>query len=175
VLDIAVRLIAGFAAHPDYGVNVLAQALPRSTGLATPADPAPPLVTLYNDSDDGSIAEDLDPDKVPALVFWGDSAADIEMRGYPGAKEVVIGAGFVTAENEKPFHAVRNCGYILRAARQTFTRYNSGDMSEGYKELNGIKIVKVNSVVEQRITAAVGRRKLWGLLEIRATVLDLFP
>lgn len=176
MLDIAVRLIAGFAkSSPDFNVNILAQALPRQTGLGTPDDEGPPLVTIYNDSDDAKIAEDLDPDEVPALIFFGDSATDITVKGYPGAKEVIIAAGFVTAESDDALLSVRNCGYILRATRQCMSRYDSGDKSDGYRLLNGIKVAQINGVVEHRITAAVGRRKLWGLLEIRATVLDLLP
>lgn len=175
MLDITVRLLAGFAKSPDYGVNALLHNLPRQQGLGKPDDDPTPDVAIFNDSDDASVASDLDPEEVPALIFFADSAADIEVRGYPGAKEVVIGAGYVTDEKEDALVAVRNCGYILRATRQCMTRYNSGDMSDGYRELNGIKVAKINSVVEQRITAAVGRRKLWGLLEIRATVLDLLP
>lgn len=171
MLDIAVRLLAAWAGHVEHGVNELAQSFPRAT-LSGTVDDAPPIVTLCNDADDESVAAHLSPDKVPALMFWGDSAPDIELRGYKIAKEVIVAAAYVTEDTADPIASVRECGYILRAGRISFERYNSQTLSTGFRELNGIKILKINSVTEQRMPGAVGNRKMWGFLDIRATVIE---
>jgi hypothetical protein len=54
----------------------------------------------------------------------------------------------------------------------TLGRYNSQENSKGFRKLNGISIHQITSVTEQRMTAVVGTRKMWGFLDIRATVVE---
>jgi hypothetical protein len=172
MLDIAVRLVAAFCADATHGINEMAQGLPRATMVPGIFDDAPPLVALCNDADDESVAAALEPPEVPAFMFWGDSAADVDVRGYKIAKEVIIAGAFVTEDGADPLASVRACGYILRAGILTLGRYNSQENSKGFRKLNGISIHQITSVTEQRMTAVVGTRKMWGFLDIRATVVE---
>jgi hypothetical protein len=157
------------------GVNAIAASIPRKNIIVGEPDyPAPPLVTVVNDVEDKDVAASLDPPVVPALVVWGDSDAELALvKGYPIAKKVRIAAAFVTAEDADALTAIRDCGFILRAARVSmFVRYNKQSLSEDYRALNGVKVLEISSVTEKRIAAAVGHRKLWGFLDISATVVE---
>jgi len=78
----------------------------------------------------------------------------------------------VTDEKADPIESEKNCGYILRGGVISFERFNNQSVSKDFRRLNGVKILEIRSVVEQRAPAAVGRRKMWGFLEIRVIVLD---
>lgn len=172
MIDVAVRLLSAFAEHPEHGINALRLTIPRTNLGGAPDDAEPPAVTIFNDADTKEVAKDLTAPKVPALVFWGDSSADVSLRGYKRAKEVVIAAGFITDAGEDPLVINRACGYILRAGQLTFDRYNSQPLSKQYRELNGVRVLELSSVKEDRITATVGKQKMWGFLAIRAHVVE---
>ena len=173
MLDITVQLLSKWMKIADGGVNDYAQTIPRKNiDILLPDDEAPPLVTVVDDVTDKGVAENLDPSEVPALMLWGDSADDVSYQGYKIAKEIVIAAAFVTATDADPLASARACGYILRGARLSLGRYNSQSASKGYRELNGIKVMEIKRTTEQRITAAVGSRKMWGFLDIRAIVVE---
>lgn len=173
MLDVAVRLIAAFAEDEEHGINEIAGSLPRTTiGGTSPADDdaAPPAVTIYNDSDEDG--DEINPDTVPAFYFWIDSSAPIDMRGYKTARSVTIVGAYITETGVDTLQAKRDCGYILRAGLITLDRYNNQTYSNGYRELNGIRVLNIKSVTEQRLIAAVGRRKMWGFLTISAQVVE---
>jgi hypothetical protein len=173
VINETVQLLAAFAAHVEHGVNVMAQGIPRKNlDPLKPDDEAPPILSIADDVNDPGVANGLDPEEVPCFMMWGDSQAAIEVRGYKTAKEVVIAAAFVTDEKADPIAAEKACGYILRGGVITFGRFNHQPYSRGFRELNGIKILEIRSVTEQRVVAAVGRRKMWGFLDIRVTVIE---
>lgn len=173
MLDNAVRLVSAFLLHPMHGVNVITQSLPRTTLNSAPDDPAPPVVPVENDSDNESVAKDLTPSAVPALVVWGDSSVSIKLsKGNLIAREVAIAIGYVTSDTADALGAVRDCGYIMRGLILSLKRFNSQSNSAGYRELNGIKILELSEGEEQRITAAVGRFKMWGFVIVRAIVIE---
>jgi hypothetical protein len=175
VIDISVRLLANWAAVAVHGVNDIAASLPRTTLGTAGDDPAPPVVAFFADSDDPGTAEELDPPEVPALVFWGDADASVARTGGLNAlaKQVRFAAGYVTDDHADALTAIRSCGYILRAGRISFMkRFNSQQLSKNFRELNGIRILSIDEVNEHRVTVAVGKRKMWGFLEIKATVVD---
>lgn len=172
VIDNVVRLLEAFFKDPTHGINEMAQSLPRATLVPGVFDPAPAIVTICSDLSDAGVAEKLEPADVPCMMLFGDSMADTTMAGYKIAKEVVIAATYVTDEKADPLTAVRDAGYILRAGLLTLGRYNSADKAGSLRALNGIKVLKLDKVVEQRVTAAVGRRKMWGFLAIHATVVE---
>lgn len=167
MLDTVVQLLSAFAGDPEHGVNALAPLIPRATLSPGIVGDAPPIVTICNDVDNESVARDLDPDAVPALMFWGDSSVDVELRGYKTAKEVIIAAAYVTEDGADPLAASRARGLILRAGILTFNRYNSQDKSLNYRKLNGISVMQITKITEQRVTAAVGRRRMWGFLALQ--------
>jgi hypothetical protein len=169
-----VRLLSKFSEHVEHGINEMASTLPR-TNLSGPDDPAPPTLTMYNSEDDKDIAAAFDPPKVPAWILWGDSSFDVKLNGrYKIGKEIIIGAAFVTADDADPYVSNRQCNLFMRGGIICYQRYNSQDKAGALRQLNGIFVHEVSSVTEQRITAAVGRRKLWGMLEIHVIAVDTF-
>jgi hypothetical protein len=174
VLDATVRLLSGFFSHPEHGINEMTQSLPRAGLGGAPDDAAPPVVAIFNDVDDKSVAKDLTAPQLPAWILWGDSSAPVSLAGYKIAREVVVAGAFVTDEGVDDLVMNRACGYILRGGLITMARYNSQDNSKGYRELNGIKVHMIQSVTEQRVTAAVGRQKMWGFLYVRAIVVETY-
>lgn len=173
MINETVQLLSRFATHPDHGVNELAGSIPRKNIDATkPDDDAPPIVAIVDDVNDEGVAAALDPRDVPCIMFFGDSSAIINLPGYRLAREVKVVAAFVTEENADPLTSERACGYLLRALQMTFGRYNSQDLSKGYRTLNGIKVLEIKRVVEQRLSVADGRRKMWGFLDLQVIVVD---
>lgn len=177
MIDIVVRLLTNWAAQTaEHGVNAIAASLPRKNFGTAVDDKAPPHIAFFADSDDSGTARELDPPVVPALVFWGDADASVPRSSglYTMAKQIRFAAGYVTEESADPLTSVRDCGYILRSARICFiSRFNSIALSRVYRELNLVKILSVDEVNEHRVTVAVGRRKMWGLVEIKVTVVDM--
>ena len=164
MIDTVVRLVASWLAHPTHGVNVLAAKIPR-TNISGPADPAPPAVTIVNDADDAHAALNvMSVEQVPALVVWGDSHTDRPLKGYATAKDVIIGIGFVTDDQQDAVRMNHACGQIMRAAVISLARFNVDSIAGSARSLNGIDIMAVGSVEEQRITAMQQNRKLWGFL-----------
>lgn len=163
--------------HPVHGVNVIAQQFPRKVFMVEDAeDSAPPLVTVCNDATDKSVATKLIATAWPALMLWGESAVDAKAppRGYQIAKDLLICAAFVTSDKADNMTSVRDCGYIIRAARIACKRYNSQDNSAGYRELNGIKVHEISTTIEHRVSVAQGTQKMWGYLEIHATAVETY-
>lgn len=174
MLDVTVRLLAAFAAHEEHGINEMSQSLPRQNLGTKPDDEAPPIVPIFNDVDDSSVAKDLTAPETPAVIFWGDSAADIKLQGYKVAKEVAIACAFITDASSDDLVMNVACGYILRGATLTFERYNNQENSKGYRDLNGIRVLKISSITEQRVTAPMGRQKMQGFLVLRAVVVETY-
>lgn len=172
MINEAVRLLSGFCEHPAHGINEMASTLPRQAFGGQLAPPAPPVVAIFNDVDDASVAKDLTAPSLPAVIVWGDNSTSIKLRGYKVARGVTIIIAFITAESEDDLVMNRACGYILRGGLLTMERYNSQEKSAGYRELDGVKILEVTNVKEQRFTTAVGVQKLWGWLQVDATVVE---
>jgi hypothetical protein len=172
VLDVTVRLVSAFFENVDHGVNEISQGLPHGGFMGGPPDPLPPIVAIVSDAGDEGVAAELDPPEVPALMVWGDSSVDISLKGYKTAKDVILAAAFITDDTADALTSIRACDYVLRATRITLGRFNNQSYSAGYRSLNGVTIHEVTRVEEQRITGALGRRKLWGFLRIHLTVVE---
>lgn len=174
MINAAVRLLSGFCKHPEHGINEMASTLPRQVfGSQTPPA-APPAVQIYNDVDDKSVATDLTAPSLPAVILWGDSSAPIKMHGYKIARNVIIIVAFVATESEDDLVMNSASGYILRGGLLTLGRYNNQEKSAGYRELDGIRILEISNVEEERVTMAVGVQKLWGWLKVSASVVETF-
>lgn len=173
MLNEVVLLLSDFLRDPEHGVNEMAGTLPRKSPTGVDY-PAPPVVKVYSDMDTPEVARDLTAPSLPAVIVWGDSDTSTTYRGYKVARDVVIAIGYVTEDSVDDLVTNRECGYILRGGILTFGRYNDQKRSEGYRELNGIRIMEVSKVTEQRVTAAVGRQKLWGFLEVHAIAVETY-
>jgi hypothetical protein len=172
VIDTVTQLLTAYAAHPTYGINTIAQGLPRNQ-VGGGSYPAPPDVSFWSDVDDRGVAKSLEPPKVPAVIFLGDSSAPIEIRGYNVARNITIIGAFMTDDKADPQRAVQSGGLILRAMMICFAvHFNSQDRAQGYRGLNGIEVHKVASVQEQRMNEAVGTRRIWGFLQINVHAVD---
>lgn len=165
-----VRLLAAFADKSDHSINKIAATLERDN-LNGGQDLAPKPVYIFTDIDNDPPG--IDPPRVPACVFWVDSTAEIQLKGlHRIARAVTVVMAYVTAEDEAPARALSDNSYVLRAGQICFKRFNSQNNSAGYRDLNGIKIHEIQGIEEQRVTAAVGRRKMWGFLTIPVIVVD---
>lgn len=177
-LDNTVRLIARWLQHPKYGVNNYALTLPRDRGDGTEDPPFDP-VTIENDSDDASVAENLSPSGQDGLVVWGDSSQTAKVRGageYQIARQVAIAIAYVTTDNVDVLSATRKCGYLMRAGIASMNKFNVGSLSKDYRILNGIQIEQIQTVKEQRVTGALGNVRIWGFLIVEAIVMEtLYP
>lgn len=152
----------------QFGVNNLLGGVPRNRppGDVGGAYPLPDLLNIYCDQEDSDTATDWNPPVKPALAVWGDSSARIELRGYPTARSVVIGCAFVTESGVDAAESNRVCEYYLRAVMMSFEAYGIERLSKLYRELNGVKVLKVNDLTDQRIVqgATVGSGKMWGFV-----------
>jgi hypothetical protein len=174
MIDIVVRLIAAWLANATHGVNALAANLPR-TKIGGGSDPAPPAVTIYNDADDAHAALNvMSIEKVPALVVWADSHSDRPLKGYALAKDVVIGIGFITDDQVDPVAMNRACGYIMRAAVISLARFNVQSIAGTARDLNGVSILQIAQIEEQRVTAMQQNRRLWGFLLPHVSAADTY-
>jgi len=170
MIRVAVELLAAFSKLPEHGANAIAATLPRAK-FGGGQWPAPRPMKIFDDVNDAEIAAALDPKEVPCLMFWGDSQTDAPAtKLYRVAKNVTIACAYVTDSGESPERANSESGLVLRAEALSLHRYNHQENSKGYRELNGIRVFEVTSVAQQDVTATVGRRKMWGFLEIRAIV-----
>ena len=174
MINETVRLLTAFVQHPEHGINEMASTLPR-TGLgAEPPDAAPPVVPVFSDVDTASVARDLTAPQLPAVIVWGDSDLKTTYKGYKTARDIVIAFAYVTEDTVDDLVTNRECGYILRGGILTFGRYNNQKYSEGYRELNGIRVMEIRDVTEQRVTAAVGRQKMWGFLAVEVIAVETY-
>jgi hypothetical protein len=174
MLDVAVRLVDAWLQHAEHGLVELATTLPRTNLGGRPDDEAPPIPTFYNDADQLALMDEKGPDVVPAWVTWGDSQWNVPLRGHKIARECILGSAFITDDQQDETLMNRACGYLMRGGMLSLSRFNSQTLSKEFRTLNGVTIHEISSVTEQRISAAVGRRRLWGLLEIHAIVVETY-
>jgi hypothetical protein len=174
VLDNVTLLAGAWALHPEHGINVIIGTLPHNKRDGSPIIFPVPVFPIFNDQEDKAVAANVtNPDKVPAGVLWGASSPETSPpQGYAVAKDCMCCLAFVTDGAEDPVKAQFWCGLFLRAGAISFRRYNTKRLAEGYRTLNGIEVHKMSSVVEHRVTATTGQRKMWGFLELHFWAVD---
>jgi hypothetical protein len=174
MIDIVVRLIAAWLANETHGVNALAAKLPRAN-VSGPDDDAPPLIAIVNDADDAEVARNvLAVEPVPAVVVFGDSKTNRALRGYALAKDVVIGIAFVTDDKADPVTMMHLSGIVSRAIDISLARFNVQSIAGAARALNGVSILEIASVEEQRVTAQETNRRLWSLVLPHCSVADQY-
>lgn len=176
-LDNSVRLVSRWLLHPQYGINPMFQAIPRTSG---PGIEDPPMddVTVENDSDHENVAKNLEPSGEDGIVVWGDSSSEVLIdKGGDNviARQVAIAIAYVTRDNVDALSAIRKCGYLMRGGTRSLRRFNRQRLSNGFRELNGIEIDQIKKVKEQRVTGALGNIRIWGFLIVEAIVIENDP
>lgn len=162
LVNTVTRLLDRWMEHGTHGVNVTQMLQPRNRpGGGTDAAPGP--VTVYNDVDDEEVATEIDPPASPALTIWMDSEVDIDWHGKMRAKNVTLAFAYTT-RNEADLVAIRNSGYTLGGVMETLERYNDQSKAQGYRELNGWKVMEVSDITLQRAAGTVGESRLWGFV-----------
>lgn len=173
MIDVAVRLIAAWLAHETYGVNAMTASLPHSR-LGGGEDALPSAVPVYNDADDEGIARALSPKTLPAIAVWADSQDPVSEGPRQAEADATIAIGYFTKDSVNDLAQNRACGYLMRGVRRSLRNYAKGSLAEGYRELNGIRVMALSLGKEQRITmAGEGETPvMWGFLAVTARVAD---
>lgn len=171
------RILRRWLEHPLYGINALLPDVPRAR-VDGVIDTVPPSVAFYDDIDDDEVAEGIKPPITPAMVLYCDAPArvDIDQRNYLKGEAPLVFAGAYVTENLPESVAARYGGYTARAFRRSLYLFNKQELSVtpelDYRTLNGIKVMKVGLVTEQRVATDAGQSSLWGFVLASVTVVD---
>lgn len=164
------QLMTRWARHEVHGVNALIPSVFRS-----PGHPEPKPVVIYNDVDDKQIADNFDPPESPALVIVADSDADTPVilhRTQQDLPRFLVAMVYIVRDPESEMQARRDAGYVLGAAYESLVRFNqpklsspgSGEVPDYRSWYDKVKVHDVLELSEHRVTGAVGRSKLIGVL-----------
>lgn len=164
--DETVRLIASWQASEDHGLDAMARKI-LGPGSEFSID-------KYNSAEDeGLMKEDLNPKTTPSWCLWADSTAPTEpMGGYAVCRNILLCGGLVTLSTADAKKSGALANLTTRANLLSMHRFNSAAKSEAYRELNGIRIMKMLDVTEDVLVSAKGRRRVWGFSWIRLVVAD---
>jgi hypothetical protein len=174
------RLWTRWMQHPQHGVNAQLAFVPRNRFAADGSlleDAAPDPVAIYNDVDNPELALALDPPSTPAVLVFTDSDADVNVLDAHYLKtgeSVIVAFAYVTRDVAKE-QAVQDGGYVLRAIRRSVWRMNKQSLSNGYRELNGIRILSVGRTTTQRMGGGVGQSELQGFVLASVSAVDTAP
>lgn len=172
------RIMRRWLEHPEHGV--IAQLNTPGFPLQRPdgeVDELPPEPAIYDDVDNAKELKNFPntaPPKEPALIVWADSDSmtDADHRNYQVTEHpLMIAVAFVTSKTPQEV-AVLWGGYTARAVRRCLRAFNSQKFSEGYRELNGVKVMKVGRVTEQPVATTVGQSRVWGFVLAEIVVVD---
>jgi hypothetical protein len=179
VITEVTRIMSAWARHPVHGVNAQMSFVGRQR-LDGKSDPVAPSVTIYDDIDGWGgdmpdMALELDPPKVPALVVWADTDAEVEINNanYLKTGEPVIVAFAYVTRDVAGKKAKLDGGYTLRALRRCLTRFRNAPAVS--KQLNGIKVLMVRTVTIAPVAGGNGPSNMWGVLAASVTVVDENP
>lgn len=183
MIGTAVQLLAGFLAHSTLGVNAMAAGLPRFAFTAPGDTPierdAPPTVSIYNDVDHKGLTFEngYQPPGFPALLVLRDTRevagpTKPETPRTPAPRTVGLVLAYVTDDKADQRTAQAACEMILRAAERSLRRYKQQGNAEGYRELNGIRVLDVPRWTRVEETAALDAVRFWGWIDVDLTVVD---
>lgn len=153
---------------PELGVNALADQVPRGT------DTAPRAVTIYSDLSSEEIAENKDPPSVPALVVVADVGAEStakQGRTQQRVRNVILGVGYVDSDTVILLAKI-DSGLVLRGLQASVLKL----LQKGVKErtVNGVTLLQVTKMVEQRASGVIGTSRLTGFVLIHCEVQERF-
>jgi len=174
------RMITAWLSHPVYGVNALLPDIPRDLIGGTEEDEEPEeMAAVYNDIDyelDDVLG--FNPAKRPSLVVISDSnpeGTDLEQPTKEGHVYSVAGAIGYYPRDVSRGRGRRDGNYVLRAVGQSLVRFNQPRLSKDYRELNGIKFVRLTKLSFQRTAGAVPESALLGILFFDGIVVNKLP
>lgn len=160
-------LTAGWMKDSTYGLRVMLAAIPETKTFTTPELDALMVKAIYNDQEDECLMSDDGPSDLPALVVMCDTDPELEAVTYkPGqlAQRLMMAFIYVTAEEVPEMEARMKAHLIGRAVRKVINKFNHGSIrtERSLNMLDGIKIVEVKSITEQRVVGKIGRSTLKG-------------
>lgn len=167
------RIMRRWVEHPDYGIAEWLEGVPRNRPDGG-EDDLPPTPTIYDDVDDPDEVRKLDPSASPALCLYVDSRARLnaEDKNYSVSESPLILAAAYTVRDMPEGVATLWGGYTARALRKCLRTFNDQNKSKGYRELNGIQVLRVGTVTEIAVAASLGQSHLWGFVLAELTVVD---
>lgn len=167
------RIMRRWIDHPTHGVVAQLAGVPRARPDGE-EDDLPDDPTIYDDVDDAQEVRNLEPSASPALSLYIDNRAQLnaDTQHYQVTESPLILVAAYTIRNVTEEVAVLAGGYTMRALRRCLKSFNSQSLSKGYRELNGIQVMKVGVVTEVPVATAVGQSHLWGFVLARLTVVD---
>lgn len=174
-MDELVLLIDRWLKHSQHGVIALLQNVPRQSPENTTFD-VPDDPKFYNDVETEEIINGDAPPGSPALVVFGYRDMDLPEtnRNVQISPNAIVAIGYSTT-NVGTVKARRESGYVLRAVKQSLHRYNKQGLSDGYRELNGVKIAQAKNIRYQRAARGVGSSQIWGFVLVTLDVMDKLP
>ena len=182
MIGASVQLIAGFLAHATFGINALAADLPR-TVFAAPGHlgvelDAPPTVPIYNDAQHKGLTLEggYKPESLPAILVLRETrevdGGPWENPRTPTPRQIGLNIVYATDDKADALTAQAECETLLRAAERSLRRYKNQTNAEGYRELNGIRVMDVTKWKRIEETAALDVVRFWGWLEVELKVVD---
>jgi len=162
-----VILGSGWMKNTKYGLATSLALIPETEGWDAGQLAAVMPKAIYDEEQDECILSDEGPSKLPALVVVADSDPNLESEVLkPGqiAQDFVLAFLYVT-DQEVPEMLARYRGHLIgRAVRYSLTRWNVPQFrkAEGLDMLEGVKMVKIDSMTEQRVIGKIGRSALKG-------------
>lgn len=145
------RMWSNFLEDTNWGLVATAKRL-----LGAPNDFS---LTMFNSADDEcAMLEDVAPDTVPAYVTWVDSSTKGNSQGN---RHILLGGGLYTAADADKAAASDLAELCMRSVLLCSYIFNTG-RAEPYRELDGVRILKLVETTEDAILSAKGRFHLWG-------------
>jgi hypothetical protein len=169
-------LIDRWLRHVTYGVEAMMARVPNLTPEAVDKGPVV-MPSILNDIEYAELAgsANLDPPVNRAIIVYTDSPVAYSMNASRTASisdsDVRPTIGWMTRD-EDPIRAVNDGSVLLRAIVLSLFKWNDQVASRGYRDLNGVKVAKVNSVRSYRVAGAVGKSRLWGFVQPSLIVID---
>ena len=162
------RMITGWLAHKEYGVNGQLVDVPRNK-VGSGTDEKPATVKIYNDVDYDIVSvAGVDPPETPSIVVVADvgpKGADIgQQRKSAHEFTAVVGVGYYAEEIERA-RTVRDGNYVSMAIMHSLLLWNeSPDRSKGFRDLNRIRLMLMTGVTIQRVAGAIPPSRLLGMV-----------
>jgi len=154
---VAVRLVADWLADPIYGINSVAESVPKFSGDTIPA------VTIYDETRDARVAQQQYPrdGQYPAvLVFLSSAKYD---TGVPDSQDTgarTIGAtvqvvAHLVLQNSETDEATTHGMYLLRALYNSLLLLDD-PARDAQRTALGVRLAPSSSISQGQIDAPVG-------------------